>query len=206
MSDNDKVAPITTCSRRTIIPSSRLVDSNNSVTPELTSHKYIQQTVQPVGTAASTKTCPKHSAMDADWSLTLDIKDLDGNGKQMKVKHLWQSRESCLVDVSIFPDATDTIDGVSSRGNITPVDDDNLLQDINVQDVSQATTVRWEDKSCDIAAFFGKSYAHKSKDGKTRNVQDCDPCKKVDAHTSSSMTPRHVVVISPTYMRYVVLP
>ncbi|KAG2029541.1 hypothetical protein BDR03DRAFT_987687 [Suillus americanus] len=75
----------------TIIPSSRLVDLNNSATLELTSHKYIQQIVQPVGTAPSTKTCPKRSAMDADWSLTSDIKDSDGNGKQMKVKHLQRS-------------------------------------------------------------------------------------------------------------------
>jgi hypothetical protein len=117
MSDDDEVAPITARSRRTIIPSSRLVDSNNSVTPELTSHKYIQQTVQPVGTAPSTKTCPKRSAMDADWSLTSDIEDSDGNGKQTKgaylcvfwflltnvfaritVKRLQRSRESSFTD------------------------------------------------------------------------------------------------------------
>ncbi|KAG0692594.1 hypothetical protein DFH29DRAFT_882264 [Suillus ampliporus] len=201
MSDDD-VAPITACSRRMIIPSSRLVDSNNSTTPELTSHKHIQQTVQPA------KTCPKCSAMDADWSLSSsDIEDLDGNSKQTKGKRLRRSGESSFADdthsiMSLDPrieglndtsdglDATDTIDG-----NITPVDDDDLLQDVNVQDVSEATTVRQEDKSRDVGAFFGKSYAHKSKDGKTCNVRDCDLC-------NSLTTPRHVVVIWPTYMWY----
>ncbi|KAG0700314.1 hypothetical protein DFH29DRAFT_876653 [Suillus ampliporus] len=183
MSDDD-VVPITARSRRMIIPSSRLIDSNNSATPELTSHKHIQQTVQPA------KTCPKRSAMDADWSLSSsDIEDLDGNSKQTKGKHLWRSGKSSFADdthsiVSLDPlieglndtsdglDATDTIDG-----NITPVDDDDLLQDVNVQDVSEATTVRREDKSHDVGAFFGKSYAHKSKDGKTHNMRDCDLCK-----------------------------
>lgn len=79
MSDDNDVAPIIARSRCTIIPSSHLVDSNNSATPELTSHKHIQQTVQPA------KTCPKRSAMDADWSLSSsDVEDLDGNSKQMK--------------------------------------------------------------------------------------------------------------------------
>ncbi|KAG2133732.1 hypothetical protein DEU56DRAFT_757072 [Suillus clintonianus] len=93
MSDDDDIALITTRSRRTIIPSSRLVDSNNSATPELTSHKHIQQTVQPA------KTCPKRSAMDADWSLSSsDVEDLDGNSKQTKGKRLRRSGESSFTD------------------------------------------------------------------------------------------------------------
>ncbi|KAG2124382.1 hypothetical protein DEU56DRAFT_917070 [Suillus clintonianus] len=177
MSDDDDIAPITARSRRTIIPSSRLVDSNNSATPELTSHKHIQQTVQPA------KTCPKRSAMDADWSLSSsDVEDLDSNSKQMKGKRLRRSGESSFADdthsiVSLdsrIEGLNDTSDGLDATntidGNITPVDDVDLLQDVNVQDISEATTVRREDKSRDVGAFFGKSYTHKSKDGKTRNV------------------------------------
>lgn len=60
---------------------------------------------------------------------------------------------------------------------MTPADDTDFLEDIDVQDTSVPAAVRCEEKSRDVGAFFGQPYAHKAKDGKTRNVRDCETCK-----------------------------
>lgn len=52
------------------------------------------------------------------------------------------------------------------------------LEDVAVQDTTTADIkIRWEDKTLDVSAFFSKLYGHKSKDGKTCNVRDCEVCK-----------------------------
>src|SRR6267154_4307892 len=77
MSDDDAAAAVTVRSKRTIIPSSRLLDSNNSATPELTSHKQVQWPVQP-NTAPMTNPCnAKRNADDAGWSSSLSNQDKD---------------------------------------------------------------------------------------------------------------------------------
>ncbi|KAG1905247.1 uncharacterized protein F5891DRAFT_976216 [Suillus fuscotomentosus] len=88
------------------------------------------------------------------------------------------------------PSVFDNADEAPSTRNATPMDTKGFLSDINVQDISTTPTVRHEEKSCDVSAFFGKPYAHKAKDGKTRTVQDCEPCKLL-------ATLRHVDAILP---------
>ncbi|KAG0704315.1 hypothetical protein DFH29DRAFT_997826 [Suillus ampliporus] len=53
------------------------------------------------------------------------------------------------------------------------------LDDVAIQDTTTANIkIHQEDKTLDVSAFFSKLYGHKLKDGKTRNVRDCEACKK----------------------------
>ncbi|KAJ8585169.1 hypothetical protein M405DRAFT_936206, partial [Rhizopogon salebrosus TDB-379] len=76
------------------------------------------------------------------------------------------------------PIATDAILNEGRTRSLIPADDEDFLQDIDIQDVSKPVKVPRDVKSRDVGAFFSKPYAHKAKDGKTRNVRDCEPCKK----------------------------
>lgn len=76
-SDDDAVAAVTVRSKRTIIPSSRLLDSNNSATPELTSHKQVQRPVQPNTAPTTNPRNAKRNADDAGWSSSPSNQDED---------------------------------------------------------------------------------------------------------------------------------
>ena len=82
--------PITARSKRTIIPSSRLLDSNNSATPQLTSHKQALNPTTPLTYLHNAK----RNADDADWSSSLlneeqDLGDSDGTKEIVyRAKHL----------------------------------------------------------------------------------------------------------------------
>ncbi|KAG2145786.1 hypothetical protein DEU56DRAFT_787993 [Suillus clintonianus] len=190
MSDDEAVAAITVHSKQTIIPSSRLLDSNNSATPELTSHKQVQQPVQPNTAPTTNPRNAKRNADDAGWSSSLSNQDKDLDNEYQ------YTRSSAFIEPASHPsqilitlvqlvhsahtqahtgthedsinhDVDVTDDGDDENHN----NSDGFLQDINVQDIAVPGTVRRQEKTWDVNTFFGKSYAHKAKDGKTRNVR-----------------------------------
>jgi len=189
ISDNDVPIIVSGRSRRTIIPSSRLLDSNNGATPELSSHKNAQQTLQPpsLGTGSSlgadlTRTLAnaKRNAADANCSSPSsdDLAELVGacnETTRRKEKHLRRAGEPHSGASAIGNGNTD--ETPASR-NATTTDNEDFLPDIDVQEVLTPLPVRREDKGRDVSAFFGKPYMHKVKDGKARTVRDCEPCKK----------------------------
>ncbi|KAG1875395.1 hypothetical protein DFJ58DRAFT_721227 [Suillus subalutaceus] len=167
ISDDDAPVTVTVQAKCTIIPSSHLTASNNSATPELSSHKNMQQTLQPNWTP----------------SLTEDLVELSSEGDEAmghKGKHLHWAHDPSFFTADAHSSACliDDTEETSSTRNATPAAMDNFLSNIDVQDTLMTPVLRCEERSCDVSAFFGKPYVHKAKDGKTRSVQDCESCKK----------------------------
>jgi hypothetical protein len=67
--------------------------------------------------------------------------------------------------------------GTRCRRDTVPANNNTLLKDINVQDVSTVVGVWHEDKSRDVGALFGKPYMQKARDGKIHMYRDCEACK-----------------------------
>lgn len=63
--------------------------------------------------------------------------------------------------------------------NTEAINEDGFLIDVDVQSIEDTTRKRCTDKTADVTAFFGKPCMVKSKDGKSRNVRDCDLCRYV---------------------------
>jgi len=77
-------------------------------------------------------------------------------------------------------DHVTTQDTTRNIGPSTPsIDRTSSNEWLEVQDVGAATFKACRnDRTLDLDAFFGRPYAAKSKDGKTRRVRDCNQCAK----------------------------
>ncbi|KAG0692568.1 hypothetical protein DFH29DRAFT_882291 [Suillus ampliporus] len=202
VSDNESSAHVISCPCRPITLSSWLTDSNNDTTLELSIHKPPPSILLPPRAILKpTQGSNKWSAKEALSVLSDGMDDeIEEIGPQ-KGKHLCHvddvnspdfiddgpmhsddrldDLETPDADMSSSQVTTGTIDGMcgTSTQDVTPIDDRAFLKDVDVQDVSQPATASCKDKGHNISAFFGKSYPHKSKDGKTCNVRDCVSCK-----------------------------
>jgi hypothetical protein len=98
MSDGEE--PITARSKRTIIPSSRLLDSNNSATPQLTSHR---QALNPTATPSTNLLDAKRTTDDVDWSSSLSNEEQDLDDSDSTKKTVYSGESSKLVSLgSLF--------------------------------------------------------------------------------------------------------
>jgi hypothetical protein len=97
MSDGEE--PITARSKRTIIPSSRLLDSNNSATPQLTSHR---QALNPTTPSTNLRDA-KRNIDDADWNSSLSNEEWDLDDSDSAKKTVYSGVCSKLVSLgSLF--------------------------------------------------------------------------------------------------------
>ncbi|KAG1756120.1 hypothetical protein EDB19DRAFT_1823527 [Suillus lakei] len=156
--------------RQTVTLSSRLTDANNDATPELSAHRN----KPPVPAISALKpvvpTSSKQGAKDAvDESASDEGAMENGPHTSKRLRRIASADgEASFTDAS-SPSVIDTAETLSTR-NATPMDTEGFLSNVNVQDLSATPTVRREEKSRNISTFFGKPYAHKAKDGKTRTV------------------------------------
>lgn len=56
------------------------------------------------------------------------------------------------------------------------VNKEGFLNDVQIQSIDDTTQKHHTDKTVDMNAFFDKPHMVKSKDGKSRNVWDCEVC------------------------------
>ncbi|KAG1902773.1 uncharacterized protein F5891DRAFT_978263 [Suillus fuscotomentosus] len=163
ISDDDTPVTVTMRAKRTIISSSCLTDSNNTATPELSSHKI----------STNSRNAGKRTLADADWTPSsreelAELSSEEDKAAGHKGKHLCRAHNPSFMDDtrSLIDDTEET----PSTRHTTPAATDEFLSDINVQDISMTPVLRHEERGSDVSAFFGKPYAHKAKDGKTRSV------------------------------------
>ncbi|KAG2147465.1 uncharacterized protein EDB93DRAFT_1250609 [Suillus bovinus] len=102
ISDDDAPVTVTAQAKCTIIPSSRLTDSNNSATPELSSHRNIQPTAISNSLGTNPSNPGKCNLVDAACSsLTEDLVELSSEGHETaghKGKHLHQTCNLSFMD------------------------------------------------------------------------------------------------------------
>ncbi|KAG2148168.1 uncharacterized protein EDB93DRAFT_1103831 [Suillus bovinus] len=145
----------------------------------------VQRPVQPNTAPTTNPHNAKQNADNAGWSSSLSNQDEDlDNDDSNKSVYKGTHEDSIDHDIDITGNGDDENNNNSN----------SFLQDINVQDIAVPRMVQREEKTRDVNTFFGKSYAHKAKDGKTRNVRDCETCKKKGSPSqivSDASTCRH---------------
>ncbi|KAG1850901.1 hypothetical protein F4604DRAFT_1934257 [Suillus subluteus] len=156
--------------RRTVTLSSRLTDANNDATPELSAHRN-KPPVPAISAPKPVPTSSKRGAKDVADEIGSDEGAMEnGPHTSKRLRRIASADgEASFTDAS-SPSVIDTAEETPSTRNATPMDTEGFLSDVNVQDLSATPTVRREEKSRDISAFFGKPYAHKAEDGKTRTA------------------------------------
>ncbi|KAG1735571.1 uncharacterized protein EDB91DRAFT_1083659 [Suillus paluster] len=149
--DESMSAHVVSQPQQTVTLSSRLTNANNDVTPELSAHRN-KPPMPAISTPVPVPTSSKQGAEDVVDKCASDEGAME-NGPHN--------------NGASSPSVMDTADETLSTHNATPMDTEDFLSDIDVQDISTTLTVQRKEKSHDVSTFFGKPYAHKAKDGKT---------------------------------------